>query len=106
MTLILQIAPRIPIIKFGSEYNSICVFKDVSKNKYIKGLLVVPVIVRTYFLQIRVLTAQYRLITFYCPSCLDVIRHCIKGLAEIKDVISNTSQTYAQVAANTKNLKE
>lgn len=114
-----------------SKCSSECVFRDVSKSKEIKELFGGPCDLCGDILcrncsgisssEIRALTAQTRVVSYYCAGCLDTIRDAVKCLPNMKRQIaelctetqelkqkvnSDCVPTYAQVAADTKSLRD
>ncbi|CAG9767595.1 unnamed protein product [Ceutorhynchus assimilis] len=73
--------------------------KDVTKSKEIKDLfggscdMCRSIICRqcsgVSSSEIRVLTAQTRVVTYYCPECVEIIRTSVKNLPTLKEQISS-----------------
>lgn len=82
-----------------SKCGTACFFKDVTKSKDIKDLFGCPCDMCRRTLcrncsglsssEIRVLTAQSRIITYYCPECVETIRISVGNLPAVIEKINN-----------------
>lgn len=98
--VILERSTRTPIMsEVCSKCDTPCFFKDVTKSKEIKDLFGGPCdMCRLTFCrncsgvsssEIRVLTAQIRVVTYYCPECIQIIHASVKTLPTMKKQISS-----------------